>query len=572
MKMSKLYAPTLKETPAEAELVSHKYLLKAGYIRKVSSGVYSYLPLALRVLKKIEKICTEEMDAIGSQQMLMSILQPAELWQKTGRWEDYGAEMMKLEDRKGRFFAMSPTHEELVTFLLSGEVKSYKQLPLLLYHISTKYRDEIRPRFGVMRSREFIMKDLYSFHTDFDSLNESYWKVYEAYSKIFKRMQLNFRAVEADPGQMGGSYSHEFVVLVNSGENDIAYCEKCGYASNTEAASGKVKIFEDSGEILEKKEINTPNMKTIDQVSKFLKIKPYELVKTMIYKGKNGFFAVLIRGDRDINEVKLISRFKDPSIQMASEEDVERITNAPVGFAGPIGLDIPIYADETIKGIKNFVVGGNKKDTHIVNVNHPRDFKVKEFIDVKMVKEGDACPKCGSPLKIIKGIEVGHIFQLGTKYSAPLGLTYLDSDGNSHPVVMGSYGIGISRLLGAIIEQYHDENGIIWPYSVAPYQVIITVVNYKDEFQREIGNLIYENLKDKYEIILDDRDMRPGPKFADADLIGIPIRITVGRKAKNGIIEIKARKTGKVIETNISDANLQDLFEKLESVVREINA
>ncbi len=572
MKMSKLYAPTLKETPAEAELVSHKYLLKAGYIRKVSSGVYSYLPLALRVLKKIEKICTEEMDAIGSQQMLMSILQPAELWQKTGRWEDYGAEMMKLEDRKGRFFAMSPTHEELVTFLLSGEVKSYKQLPLLLYHISTKYRDEIRPRFGVMRSREFIMKDLYSFHTDFDSLNESYWKVYEAYSKIFKRMQLNFRAVEADPGQMGGSYSHEFVVLVDSGENDIAYCEKCGYASNTEAASGKAKIFEDSGEILEKKEINTPNMKTIDQVSKFLKIKPYKLVKTMIYKGKNGFFAVLIRGDRDINEVKLISRFKDPSIQMASEEDVERITNAPVGFAGPIGLDIPIYADETIKGIKNFVVGGNKKDTHIVNVNHPRDFKVKEFIDVKMVKEGDACPKCGSPLKIIKGIEVGHIFQLGTKYSAPLGLTYLDSDGNSHPVVMGSYGIGISRLLGAIIEQYHDENGIIWPYSVAPYQVIITVVNYKDEFQREIGNLIYENLKDKYEIILDDRDMRPGPKFADADLIGIPIRITVGRKAKNGIIEIKARKTGKVIETNISDANLQDLFEKLESVVREINA
>ncbi len=572
MKMSKLYAPTLKETPAEAELMSHKYLLKAGYIRKVSSGVYSYLPLALRVLKKIEKICTEEMDAIGSQQMLMSILQPAELWQKTGRWEDYGAEMMKLEDRKGRFFAMSPTHEELVTFLLSGEVKSYKQLPLLLYHISTKYRDEIRPRFGVMRSREFIMKDLYSFHTDFDSLNESYWKVYEAYSKIFKRMQLNFRAVEADPGQMGGSYSHEFVVLVDSGENDIAYCEKCGYASNTEAASGKAKIFEDSGEILEKKEINTPNMKTIDQVSKFLKIKPYKLVKTMIYKGKNGFFAVLIRGDRDINEVKLISRFKDPSIQMASEEDVERITNAPVGFAGPIGLDIPIYADETIKGIKNFVVGGNKKDTHIVNVNHPRDFKVKEFIDVKMVKEGDACPKCGSPLKIIKGIEVGHIFQLGTKYSAPLGLTYLDSDGNSHPVVMGSYGIGISRLLGAIIEQYHDENGIIWPYSVAPYQVIITVVNYKDEFQREIGNLIYENLKDKYEIILDDRDMRPGPKFADADLIGIPIRITVGRKAKNGIIEIKARKTGKVIETNISDANLQDLFEKLESVVREINA
>ena len=571
MKMSQLYAPTLKEIPAEAELISHKYLLKSGYIRKVSAGVYSYLPLAWRVLKKIENICVQEMDAIGAQEMLMSILQPAELWEKTGRWKDYGAEMMKLKDRKNRFFAMSPTHEELITFLLSGEVKSYKQLPLLLYHISTKYRDEIRPRFGVMRSREFIMKDLYSFHTDFDDLNDTYWKVYKAYERIFKRMQLNFRAVQADPGQMGGRYSHEFVILVDSGENDIAYCEKCGYASNTEAATSKIEIPSSQEELKEMKKVSTPNMKTIEQVAKYLNVSPSKLVKTMIFSGKDGTFAVLIRGDRDINESRLRYVLKDPSIEMASEEEVEKVTNAPVGFAGPVGMKIKIYADETVKNMKNFVVGGNEKDLHIMNVNYPRDFKIDEFIDVKMVKEGDGCPKCNAPLKLIKGIEVGHIFQLGSKYSKPLGLTYLDKDGKANPVIMGSYGIGVSRLLGAIIEQYHDENGIIWPYTVAPYHIIITVVNYKDEFQREIGNLLYNNLKDKYDVILDDRDIRPGPKFADADLIGIPIRITVGRKIKDGMVEIKVRKTGESLDANISDGNLQDLFEKLSKVVEALN-
>ncbi len=572
MKMSKLYAPTLKEIPAEAELVSHKFLLKAGYIRKVSAGVYSYLPLAWRVLKKIEDICVEEMDAIGSQQILMSILQPSELWQRTGRWEDYGPEMMKIEDRKKRLFALSPTHEELVTYLLSGEIKSYKQLPLLLYHISTKYRDEIRPRFGLMRSREFIMKDLYSFHTDFEDLNKTYWKVYEAYSKIFKRMRLNFRAVEADSGQMGGNLSHEFVLLVDSGENDIAYCENCGYYSNIEAASSQLEKIVSDEKDFEKQEVPTPNAKTIEQVSKFLNVKPEKLVKTMLYKTKDGYIAVLIRGDRDVNEFRLKAYFEDPTIEMASEDEVIKLTNAPVGFAGPIGLDIKIYADESVKGMKNFVVGGNKKDIHIINVNHPRDFKIEEFIDVKTVRQGDRCPKCGHTLNIIKGIEIGQIFQLGTKYSKPLGLTYLDKNGKSNPVVMGSYGIGVSRLLGAIIEQYHDDNGIIWPYSVAPYQIIITVVNYKNEAQREVADLLYENLKGKYEVIIDDRDIRPGPKFADADLIGIPIRITVGRKAKDGIVELKARKDKEGIEANIADANLQDLYEKLDKMVENLNA
>ena len=568
MRMSKLYMPTLKEAPSDAEIVSQELLIRGGFVRKVASGIYTYLPLGKRVLSKIERIVREEMDAIGAQEILMPILQPAELWRTTGRWDDYGPEMMKLKDRHEREFTLGPTHEEVITDLVKNEVKSYKQLPLILYQISVKYRDEIRPRFGVLRAREFIMKDAYSFHRDWDSLNEVYEDFRKAYSKISERLGLEYLVIEAESGAIGGSVSHEFVIPASVGETNVLICDECGYKASDEKAEFKGKYEEINEGEKELKKVPTPNVRTIDEVSDFLNVSPERIVKSLLFKGKEGFVMALIRGDLELNEAKLKAYLKDQSLRLAAPEEVLEEFGVPIGFIGPVGLDsVRKVADVSVKYLKNFVVGGMEEDTHYINVNLGRDFEVDEWADLKVVKEGDPCPVCGNPLREIKGIELGHIFKLGTKYSKSMEAFFTDEDGSLKPFIMGCYGWGVSRTMGASVEQLHDDDGIIWPISIAPYRVVVTVVNVNDEKQMKTGEEIYKKLLEmNEEVVIDDRNVSPGVKFKDADLIGFPIRINVGKGVREGKVELKVRYSKKFLKLSVKEglAELISTLRKLE--------
>ncbi|BBB93143.1 MAG TPA: proline--tRNA ligase [Methylomusa anaerophila] len=550
MRASQLYAPTLRETPAEAEVISHQLMLRAGFIRKAAGGIYSYLPLAWRVLRKIENIVREEMDAKGGQELFMPVIQPAEMWMETGRWSVYGDEMFRLKDRHNRDFCLGPTHEEMITTLVRGDVRSYRQLPLRLYQIQNKYRDEIRPRFGLMRGREFIMKDLYSFDKDEAGLDESYDKMYDAYTKIFSRCGLTFRAVEADSGAIGGSGSHEFMVIADSGEAAIVYCPSCEYTANVEKAELHPIIHADE-ELLPLTITDTPGTKTIAAVSKYLGVAPARTIKTLAYitDGEQLIFA-LVRGDHEVNEIKLLNKLKCLRIDLATEDVITRITGSTVGYLGPVGVQnsekVAIVADHSVMNMYNAVCGANQPERHYINVNPKRDFSPFLVADIRLIRENDPCPRCGIKVKTTRGIEVGQVFKLYTKYSKALQATFIDENGIEKPMVMGCYGVGVSRTMAAAIEQNYDENGIIWPVPIAPYQAVVVPVNAKDEAQMSLAEKIYSELNgNSIETVLDDRNERPGVKFKDADLIGYPLRITVGPKAlSEGLIEVKIRRTG----------------------------
>ncbi|HHW48655.1 MAG TPA: proline--tRNA ligase [Clostridiaceae bacterium] len=560
MRVSQMFMPTLREMPAEAEVVSHQLMLRAGLMRKLASGIYSFLPLGYRTFRKIEQIVREEMDRAGAQELLMSAILPAEYYQATGRWEVFGPDMFRLKDRNGRDFCLGPTHEEIFTETVKNEIRSYRALPLILYQIQTKYRDERRPRFGVMRSREFVMKDAYSFDRDEAGLDLSYKKMYDAYCRIFDRCGLDYFIVDADSGAMGGSGSQEFAVKSEIGESVIAYCDACGYAANDEKAECIPDVCCDDeccmgNDMLPVEKVATPDVRTIEELMDFFGSQPCEFAKTLIYKADDRVVAAMVRGDRELNETKLQNYLNCIELEMADAETVKEVTGADVGFAGPIGLKVELIVDLEVTSMKNFVVGANETGYHLKNVNIGRDFKASVVMDIRKIVEGDKCPKCGAPVKIARGIEVGHVFKLGTKYSEALGCVYLDENGKERPMVMGCYGIGINRTMAAIIEQNHDENGIIWPISVAPYHVIIVPVNPTETAQMEAAEKIYSELgKAGVEVMLDDRNERPGVKFKDADLIGIPIRITVGKKIGEGIVEFKLRKTGEMVELSIDEA------------------
>ena len=545
MKMSNLYAPTLREVPAEAEVVSHQLMLRAGMIRKATGGVYSYLPLAWRTLRKIEQIVREEMDAKGGQEIAMPIVQPAEIWQQTGRWDVYGDEMFRLKDRHQRDFCLGPTHEEMVTTLVKSDVRSYRQLPLLVYQIQNKYRDEIRPRFGLMRGREFIMKDLYSFDRNTAGLDISYKKMYDAYTRIFTRCGLTFRPVEADPGAIGGSGTHEFMVLADSGEAAIAYCENCDYAANVEKAE-LLPIAANPEPVFPREMKSTPDQRTIQELAQFLSLPADRLIKSLAYMTENGPVLALVRGDHEVNEIKLINLLGVLQLDLASEKDIRDSFRSVPGYIGPVGLTgVQVLADATVMNMVNAVCGANTVDQHFINVSPSRDFQVDKIADLRLIKETDPCPRCGAPVKTARGIEVGQVFKLHTKYSKALEATYLDENGQENLMVMGCYGVGVSRTMAAAIEQHHDDDGIIWPLAIAPYHLVIVPINIKDEAQMTLCNQLYEELMASgVEVVLDDRDERSGVKFKDADLIGYPVRITVGPKAlKENAVEVKVRRT-----------------------------
>ena len=554
--MSNLLVPTLREVPSDAEIMSHKLMLRAGYIRKLAAGIYSYLPLGLRCERKVENIIREEMDRAGAQELLMPALLPAEAYQASGRWDVFGPSMFKLKDRYERDFCLGPTHEELFTQTVINEVRSYKEYPMTLYQIQTKYRDEARPRFGVMRSREFVMKDAYSFDKDEAGLDISYKKMYDAYRRIFERLGLDFTIVDADSGAMGGSGSQEFMVKSPVGEDGIAYCDACGYAANYEKAEcvPEDKEFLEGELALEK--VETPDVHTIEELVGFFGTEPYVFAKTIIYKADDKYIAAMVRGDREINEVKLkniVGCVDD--LELAEPFMVRQLTNAEVGFAGPIGLDIEVIADLEVMNMKNFIIGANDTGYHYKNVNVGRDFTPSKVCDIRVIEEGDKCPRCGQPVKTAQGIEVGHIFKLGTKYSKALGLNYTDENGEAKVVVMGCYGIGVTRCIAAAIEQMHDENGIVLPVAIAPFHVIVTPVNNKEEEQMKLAEKIYEDLKTQgIEAVLDDRAERAGVKFKDADLVGIPLRIVVGKKCSEGIVEYKLRTADAAVEKTVEDA------------------
>ena len=556
MRMSNLLMPTLREVPAEAEIASHRLMLRAGLIRKLAAGIYSYLPLGLRTLKKVENIVREEMDKAGAQELLMSALLPAEAYQASGRWDVFGPSMFKLKDRGDRDFCLGPTHEELFTQCVIDIVKSYKEYPMTLYQIQTKYRDEGRPRFGVIRSREFVMKDAYSFDLDQKGLDESYQKMYDAYNRIFTRLGLDFTVVDADSGAMGGSGSQEFMVKSPVGEDGIAYCDDCGYAANYEKCECIPQEVDQIEGDLPLEKIETPNAHTIDELVESLGMQAHNFAKTIIYKADDKYIAAMVRGDRDVNEVKLknLVGCRD-DLELAEPAVVRDITNAQVGFAGPINLGIPVYADKEVELMKNFVVGANETDMHYKNVNMGRDFTPDVVADIRVVVTGDKCPKCGGTIKSEQGIEVGHIFKLGTKYSDALGLKYLDESGKQQTVIMGCYGIGVTRCVAAAVEQLHDDNGIIWPVSIAPYQAIVVPANYKDEEQVKAAEKLYNEITEAgIETIIDDRAERAGVKFKDADLIGIPVRVVVGKKLSEGIVEYKERAMESAVDIPLSDA------------------
>ena len=565
MRLSKMYVRTLRELPAEAEIPSHILLLRTGMIRKLASGIYGFMPLGWRSLYKIENIIREEMDKSGAQEILMSAIQPAELWEESGRWSAYGPELWRIKDRNGRDFCLGPTHEEIFTDIVRDGVSSYRQLPLNLYQIQHKYRDEARPRFGLMRSREFIMKDAYSFDKDQEGLDKSYDDMYDAYTRIFTRCGLTFRPVEADSGAIGGNASHEFTALSEVGESDIAYCENCSMAANVEkAACRDAEPSPESEAMLELQEVYTPGTKTIEEVAGFLNIDKTKTIKALLFEkydedGKaDGYVAAFVRGDRDLNMIKLVNALNIPehAIAFADESKLEAAIGAIGGFTGPIGLhDCTVVVDSELVGLKNLCAGACKTDHHILNVNYGRDYEGDIVTDLKVLKAGDPCPVCGAPIKHTRGIEVGQVFKLGTKYSEAMNATYKDENQQDHPLVMGCYGIGVSRTLAAVIEQHHDEDGIIWPVSVAPYHAIVTLVKPKDEEQAKVAEEIYQSLLAAgVEAVIDDRDERPGVKFKDADLLGFPIRITVGKRAGEGIVEYKLRRDSEKTEISVSEA------------------
>lgn len=557
MRLSKYLLPTLREVPAEAEISSHQLMLRAGLIRKLASGVYAYLPLGLKVLKNIENIVREGMDSHDAQELLMSALLPKEMYESSGRWEVFGPSMFRLKDRGGKDYCLGPTHEEIFTDTVKAAVQSYKQLPITLYQIQTKYRDEIRPRFGVIRAREFVMKDAYSFDKDEAGLDASYNNMYDAYREIFDKMELDYLIVDADSGAMGGSGSQEFMVKSEIGEDTIPYCESCGYCANEEKAVALPEIYENDAPMGEVNKVHTPNAGTIEDVTNFLGKTAKDFAKTIIYKADDKFVAVMVRGDREVNDVKVVNAIGGAiEFDLAPLEDLMEITNAKAGFAGPVGLNIDVYVDNEVAAMKNMIVGANETDYHLENVNIGRDFEATVIGDFRNAVEGDLCPSCkAAKLKTCRGIEVGHIFKLGTKYSQALACTFLDENGKAQVPIMGCYGIGVSRCLAAIIEQNCDENGIIWPMSVAPYKAVVVPVNVKDDTQREMAESIYKELTDKgIETIIDDRNERAGVKFNDAELIGIPLRITVGKKASEGIVEFKVRKSGEMSELSPEEA------------------
>lgn len=550
MKWSETYIPTLRDDPAEAEIFSHRLLVRAGYIRKLAAGVYNYLPLMQRVLLKITQIVREEMNAAGAIEILMPVLHPAELWQQSGRWDTVGKELMRAKDRHDRLLVLGGTHEEVVTYLIKGEVKSYRQLPLNLYQIQNKFRDEIRPRFGLMRGREFMMKDAYSFDKDEQNFKISYQKMLDAYFKIFNRCGLKTKMVESDTGAMGGKAAHEFMVIVDTdgGENIIFYCDECDYAANMDKASSmevEPHKEENSQKPLEK--VATPDVKTVEEVTAFLGVPARKLVKTLLYRADGKIVAAIIRGDREINEVKLKNFLGCINLEMADAETVEKTTGAAVGFAGPLNLKgVTIIADKEVPGLKNFVTGANENDYHLINVNVGRDFKIDKVTEIRSAKEAEMCPRCEKGrLHTARGIEVGNTFMLGTKYSQSLGANFLDSDGKEKPFIMGSYGIGITRTAQAAVEKFHDDKGMIWPAPIAPFSVEILPLNVVDQRQKKAAFDIYENMKKQnIEVLIDDRDERAGVKFNDADLIGLPLRVNVGAKSlKENSVEIYVRKT-----------------------------
>lgn len=560
MRWSKFYIPTLRDDQSEAELVSHQLLLRGGYIRRLASGIYMYLPLMQRVIDKFSQIVREEMNKAGALEITMSVLCPAELWEKSGRYQTYGPLMMHLKDRHQHDMLLCPTHEESATSLIAGEVRSYRQLPLNLYQIQVKFRDEIRPRFGLMRSREFIMKDAYTFDADEKSFAVTYQGMIDAYYAIFKRAGLDVLKVESDTGDMGGKRAHEFMLLVdtNAGEENIAACESCGYAANVEKAEFKDGSgFTPDSDLKDKEPVDTPGAATIDEVTAFLKVDATRLVKTLLYVADGKPVAVLIRGDRELNEIKLQRALGAVELEMAEAEVVQQVTGAPVGFAGPVGLkqEIPILVDPLAAAVANCVVGANENEKHFLNVNIERDFKATQIVDLTDARAGDICPKCGQAMVVKDGIEVGNTFMLGTKYSEALGAKFLDAEGNENPCIMGSYGIGVTRTPQAALERYHDDKGIIWPKNIAPFLVEIVPLKMEDQAQAEAAETIYRELTEVgIDVLIDDRDERPGVKFNDADLVGVPIRLTIGAKSlKDGKVEMKARSSSEMELVALSD-------------------
>ena len=564
MKTSQLLIPTLREDPGEAETVSHRLMLRAGLIRKVAAGIYTYLPLGLRIIRKVEQIIREEMNRAGAQELLMPIASPAELWKETGRWDYYGKELLRFKDRHERDFCLGPTHEEVITDLFRREVRSYRQLPVNFYQIQTKFRDEIRPRFGVMRGREFIMKDAYSFDVDEAGAKLSYQKMYDAYTRIFTRCGLTFRAVEADTGLIGGDVSHEFMVLAETGEATVVYTDKGTYAANLERAEVPPPADADPSPLRPLAPVATPQRRTVEEVTAFLKVSPRQLVKTLLYTAEKDTVAVLIRGDHEVNEVKVARLLGVNEVQLATPEKVKELTGAPPGFAGPVGLKARILADHAVKGMKNFVVGANQPDTHYVDANLDRDFSVDRFADLRNAQAGDPSPRGDGALVVAKGIEVGQVFLLGTKYSQKMNATILDDQGKERLAIMGCYGIGVGRTAAAAIEQNHDERGIIWPYPIAPFHLHLLPVSQSEKTAQATAAL-YDALQAAgFEVLWDDREERAGVKFNDADLIGAPFQVVVGDKGlADGVVEIKVRRTG--AKSRIAPAEIVDHLRTLVS-------
>jgi prolyl-tRNA synthetase len=569
MRYSQMFLPTLKEIPSDAEVISHQLMLRAGMIRKLTSGVYSYLPMGYRVIRKVEQIIREEMNRAGAQEIFMPTVQPAELWKESGRWNFYGKELLRFRDRKDSECCLGPTHEEVVTDIVRNGVKSYRQLPQNLYQIQTKFRDEIRPRFGLMRCREFSMKDAYSFDIDTVNADLSYQKMFAAYNRIFERCGLKFRPVEADTGSIGGSYSHEFLVIADSGEDGMAYCEGCGYAANLEKAeiARPEEQTVDGSSILPREEIHTPEVRTIEEVCAFLQVRPENVIKTLVFSADGVPVAVLVRGDEEVNEIKVKNYLGCDLLEMAMDDMIQAAAGSPRGFVGPIGIKCRTLADYSLMNLTNMVVGANRENYHLKNVNFERDFKVEAFADLRIVRDTDPCPRCTRDIHFARGIEVGHVFKLGTKYSKAMKAIYLDKNGKEQYMVMGCYGIGVGRTVAACIEQYHDDNGIIWPLAIAPYQVIITPVNMNDQNLATTAEKLYADLLSQgVEVILDDRDERAGVKFKDADLIGIPLRVTIGPKnLAAGKVEIKGRRSGEINILSVEEAKISIL-----SAIREI--
>jgi prolyl-tRNA synthetase len=576
MRWSQTFIPTHKEDPAEAEVISHKLMVRAGLMRKLTSGVYTYLPLGLRSVKKVEQIVREEMNAAGAVELLMPILHPGELWKESGRWEVYGKELMKVKDRHSRDFALGPTHEEVITDLIRGQVRSYKRLPLTLYQIQTKFRDEIRPRFGVMRAREFVMKDAYSFHSDEASLDKTYRRMHLAYTRIFQRCGLQTAPVESESGAIGGDVTHEFMVLAETGEGEILTCS-CGYAATAEGAHSKLVPLEIDEKAAIQEKVHTPDAHTVEQVTQLLDVDASRLIKTILYRCDDRMVAILIRGDREVNEAKVRQILSCGRLEMATPEEILELTGGPVGFSGPVALQgVEMLADLSIEGMVNAVTGANQDQYHLKNVNFPRDFQVKRFEDLHMAQAGDLCSQCGKPLTSLRGIEVGQIFKLGCKYSKSMNAHFLDEKGDERQFIMGCYGIGITRTVAAAIEQYHDENGIIWPMSIAPYHVLILPLNVAHQESMNTAEELYKELTEAgLEVLLDDRDERAGFKFKDADLVGIPVLLTVGEKSlRDGKVELKLRrerKTHQVERQRAAGRVLEVVEEEMKAIAKTVS-